>query len=219
MARSLIYYKYMTKEKMPYKIIQEMVNERQTLPDDMIIAELASLTVLPDEDDPIWNDDEIWSERLYPYLASAEIASTRKLKSTVLLLLERACYGDPGETMRGLSTYIEAIADGDWEWLTEQCIEAAKSPHPGSRLWAVSELRKLDNPRSLPTLIEAFYDNAQLVREEAFFAIRRLCRNYEGADAERVRNLAKTALNTYLSEEHAVKDLEMARETLDEIGN
>src|SRR5438477_2682876 len=76
--------------------------ELSDLCDSQIIAKLESIPALADEDDPIWNDKEYWRDTAEVFLALSDISAKRRLRPSIRLLLERACYGDPGEIMRGL---------------------------------------------------------------------------------------------------------------------
>lgn len=58
------------------------------------------------------------------YLLGA-LAALRSLRAAIPLLLERACYGDPGEMMRGIRHTLEAIVKPQWDILTDECIQAA----------------------------------------------------------------------------------------------
>src|SRR5689334_11691973 len=93
----------------PADIISEYMRQREGNSDESILAELTAIPVLPDEDDPAWDSATIWVDQAFPYLALAGLCSDRQLKPAIALLLERACYGDPGEIMRGLRHYLEAI--------------------------------------------------------------------------------------------------------------
>ena len=66
-----------------------------------------ALPVLPNEDDPAWDDPRSWHEHAYLYQALADSIYARFLRAGVPLLLERACCGDPGEMMRGLRHTLE----------------------------------------------------------------------------------------------------------------
>jgi len=90
-----------------------LIADRQTAEDDEILAEIRSLPALADESNPCWNSDEYLKGTAGLFLALADIARQRKLRNTVRPLLERACYGDPGETMRGLRHVFEAIFQPD----------------------------------------------------------------------------------------------------------
>ena len=88
--------------KPPHVIIAELTEARVWLSDQAILQELASLTPLKDEDDPAWNDDRYWNSEAYRFLALANESYRRRLFPAIRMLLDRACFGDPGEIMRGL---------------------------------------------------------------------------------------------------------------------
>lgn len=155
----------------PVDIIEKYVNQRNSRTDEEILSELTALPVLPDEDDPLWEDDATWVNHALLYVAISDIAATRGLRPAVKLLLERACYGDPGEMMRDLRHSLEGIVDGDWDYLFDVCIEMVGNTNPGARLWAIDELRRLRDKRAVPVLKQALSDTAILVREEAASAL------------------------------------------------
>src|SRR4051794_32009040 len=105
-----------------------MATSRNEDTDEEVLAELAALPALADGDDPRWGKDEYWQTVAYPYLALANVATERRLVGAIPLLLERACYGDPGEIMRGLRHRLEAIVAPNWSKLADICLEAAQSP-------------------------------------------------------------------------------------------
>lgn len=157
----------MTDEPKPYQIIDEMTMARRGLSDERILAELATVPALADEEDPCWDAEEYWHRVAYPYIALWNLAAERRLRAAIPLMLERACYGDPGEIMRGLCHALEAIVAPNYGELSEPCLAAARSPYPGARLWAIFELKRLREPRALPVIEEALRDPAARVREEA----------------------------------------------------
>jgi hypothetical protein len=59
---------------------------------------------------------------------------------------------------------LEAIVAPGYDALTPFCIEAAASPQPGARLWAVTELGVLRDRSALVTLLRALSDSAVEVR-------------------------------------------------------
>lgn len=170
-------------EKPVWQIIQEQIEFRADHTNEAILEELKALPVLPDEYywfgkrdslHPAWNDPNVGSD-LTTYLVLAKIVGRRKLRAGVPLLLERASYGDFGETMRGLRHSLEAAYEPDWDALTDICIQFARSPNRGARLWAVDELGILRDARSLSVLFEALRDSATLVRREAINSLEMLC--------------------------------------------
>src|ERR1700704_5319285 len=89
----------MADQPKPYQIIADMVAAHASTSADGVVAELAALPPLPDEDDPAWEQDATW-QMAYRFVALAQVSATRRLKPAIRLLLERACYGDPGEMFR-----------------------------------------------------------------------------------------------------------------------
>lgn len=97
-----------------------------------------------------WEGEYVWTHIALPYLALADIAADRRIGGAINLLLAKACFGDPGEIMRGLRHNLEAIVDHDWTTLTDACIEATRSPRLGTKLWALHELAILEDDRARP---------------------------------------------------------------------
>lgn len=157
----------------PAEEIHRLSEERQELSDEQILDELRTLPILPGEESLMADETQPWNN-VYLFLALAGQAAVRKLRPALPLLLERASYGDPGETMRGLCHYLERTVEPDWDALTEICIEAANYPQPGARLWAIAELGRLRDERARPVLIEALNDPMQKVSEEAKFSLEML---------------------------------------------
>lgn len=164
----------MAEERMPYQIIDDLVAEWGMRSDDDVLAALASLPPLADESDPCWENDGYWHRVAYPYLALAGVCANRRLRSAIKLLLDRACFGDPGEIMRGLRHSLEAIVNPDWAALTEVCLTAAQSDRPGTRLWAIDELTVLEDPRAKPLFEEAIRNAPRDIRWRAEFGLERL---------------------------------------------
>ena len=202
----------MEKEQSPAEHINALYEERSAWSDEEILAELRALPVLPDEHDPAWNDERTWREHADLFVALADVAATRRLRAAAPLLLERACYGDPGEMMRGLRNNLEGIFEPDWDALTDVCMQAAKYPQRGARLWAVDELAVLREPRSLQTLIEALDDEAEQVRIEACRALMMVCQDNEGC-----RKPAMESLKQYLSKQRGYEEQRAGQEALDDI--
>src|SRR5690349_12584573 len=100
---------------MPWQIIQNLIHERESWSNEQILEELRSLPVLPSEDyyNHAEQDDEYkrLDQILSVYLAIVGLAQIRHLVDAIPLLLERASYGDFGETMRGLPNALFRIAD------------------------------------------------------------------------------------------------------------
>ena len=97
----------------PVEIIDALVLERTQRSDQAIIDELEELPSLADGTDACWDDESYWTRVAYPYLALAQLAAQRHLFAAIRPLLDRACFGDPGEIMRGLRHALEACC-GRW---------------------------------------------------------------------------------------------------------
>lgn len=161
-------------DEAPYKIIERYVAERSALSDAAILKELAELAPLRDETDPIWQTSGYWTEEAYRFVALADLVAVRKLRAGVRLLLERACFGDPGEIMRGLRHSCEAAFNPDWTGLADVCIPLAVAPRRGTRLWAIDQLTVLDDPAAEPIFRQALSDESKAVRDVAAIGIERL---------------------------------------------
>ena len=166
----------MSDERMPYQIIAEMAAARSSRTDDEILAELAALPPLADETDPCWASEDYWHRAAYPYLALVDVTATRRLRPAIKLLLDRACYGDPGEIMRGLRHGLEAIVAPDWPSLADICLDAARSTRLGTRLWALAELPVLEDPRAKPIFDEAVKNGPKEIRWRAEIGLKRLAK-------------------------------------------
>ena len=164
----------MADERMPYQIIDQLVAARAQLSDAEVLAELAAIPPLADEEDLCWDDNGYWHEVAYPYLALWNVARERQLRAAVPLILDRACFGDPGEIMRNLCHAVEAIVKPDYWALTTPCVAALASPRRGTRLWAADELRRLCDPAAIPALERAALDPVPEVRECAESALERM---------------------------------------------
>lgn len=158
----------------PYQIIERMVELRRGRSNADILAEIEALPPLDDEGHPSSGNEEYWLEVAYPYLALADVAAERRLRAAVPVLLDRACYGDPGEVMRGLRHSLEAAVDGDRHHLADVCLTAARSERLGTRLWAIDELALLGDPRSRAALEEAVRVGPEELRRRAQSGLERL---------------------------------------------
>jgi hypothetical protein len=168
-------------DEKPYKTIERYVAERSSLSDSAILAELVEFAPLRDEADPIWKSNDYWRDEAYRFVALADLVGMRKLRDGVRLLLERACFGDPGEMMRGLRHSCEAAFNPDWTALAAVYGALASAPRPGTRLWAIDQLTVLNDPGAKPVFRRALSDEFQAVRESAAAGIERLERKEKDA--------------------------------------
>jgi hypothetical protein len=161
-------------EKPPHVIIADLAASFQTLSDADVLAAINALPPLVDETDPQWDNDDYWGSVAYPYLALADVAARRRLRDAIRPLLDRACYGDPGEIMRGLRCSFEAIVKPDWVALADICLEAARSSRLGTKLWAIDELTVLEDERARPIFEEAAHDASQWLSDVGKMGLKRL---------------------------------------------
>jgi hypothetical protein len=107
---------------------EALLQKLSLLTDAQIVSKLESVPALADANDAVWGTDDYWRSTAEVYLALSDISATRRLRPSIRLLLERACFGDPGEIMRGLRHRLEAIVAPDWNCLADICLDLAKSP-------------------------------------------------------------------------------------------
>jgi hypothetical protein len=158
----------------PAKTIAAVVTEMANASDERVLAELAAVEPLPDESDSRWDDDAFWLTVAYRFLGLGKVAASRGLRPAVRLMLERACYGDPGETMRGLRHTFEAIYKPDWKSLADEYLPLARSPRLGTRLWAIDGLIGLDDARAIPVFEASVREDPQEIRWRAEIGLGRL---------------------------------------------
>jgi hypothetical protein len=163
-------------EKRPYELIQDFVRERANHSDAEVLEEIARLPALADEGDSAWDDDSYWRDVACLFVALNDVASERKLRPAVRLLLERACNGDPGEMMRGIRHAHERIFSPDWSALADVCMDLAASARPGTRMWAIHQLMILDDARARAVFERALHDDVDDIRHTAGVGLERLQR-------------------------------------------
>ncbi|MBL9014570.1 MAG: hypothetical protein JNL83_10365 [Myxococcales bacterium] len=161
-------------DQTPAEIIDALALRYAHSSDPQIVAALGALPALRDEDDPAWDDEVYWSGVAFPYLALAQVAAARRLWPAIRLLLDRAAFGDPGETMRGLRSSLEAIAGDDLDSLAEACLAAIATGRPGTVLWAAEQLLVLDDPRAYPVFEQLRHSEHARIRDVAEAGIARL---------------------------------------------
>jgi hypothetical protein len=123
--------------------VEALMAARGTHTDADILAEFAAITPL---DERSAASEEIFWQQACLYLALTEICAVRQLKPGARLILEKAEFGDPGSIMRGIRHALERIYNPDWAGLAQVCIDAFKTGRPGTQIWAMSELRILEQP-------------------------------------------------------------------------
>jgi hypothetical protein len=177
------------------------------LADDEVLKALEEFEPLPDENDPGWNTEPYpLFDQAAEFLALADEVAERRLTSGIIMLLDRACYGDPGETMRILRHPLEATVAPDWDALVAICIPAARSPRPGTRIWATAELGVLRSPASVEVLMDLLNDPVEWVRGEAVGAVFALSQDHptEAATfAGQIRRLSESDPSTEVQRQAA----------------
>ena len=83
-------------------------------------------------------------------------------------MLDKMCFGDPGEIMRGMRHSLEAALSPDWPLLTDICVARCSSDRAGTRYWAVDELGVLRDPNAIPTILSLFEDRERDIAILAF---------------------------------------------------
>lgn len=154
--------------------IARLEAELKTLSDADLLARIEALPPLADESDATWDDQAYWDTAADSYLALRQAARARRLRPAASLLLDRAAYGDPGEIMRGLRHSLEAIYADDLKSLADVYLAAAKSPRLGTRMWAISGLMVLDDPRARRVFEASIQNDPPDIREIAEIALTRL---------------------------------------------
>lgn len=198
----------------PVDHIRMLYEQFSSLNDDELIAKITALPVLPDEDDPLWNDDTTWEEHLHVYIALLDLAAERKLLSSIPLFLERSCYGDPGETMRGIHHSFEYMVNPNWDVLAKISIEIAEHPYRGARLWSIEQLGRLRLDYTLDVVIKALSDEAELVREQARASLRMIAKANPECRPAAIQALSKVAeeYQTDAEKREASQDLQEIEE-------
>jgi hypothetical protein len=153
-----------------------VVKEMAAASDDQVLAALRAFEPLPAESDPCWNDEKFWFTAAYRFLGLAQLARLRKLRPAVRLILERACYGDPGETMRGLRHVFEGIYNPEWSLLADEYLALARAERLGTRMWAIAGLMILDDPRAVPVFEDSLREDPKEISRSAEIGLERLGR-------------------------------------------
>jgi hypothetical protein len=157
----------------PHEIIADIVASCATMSDDQVLAEISAIAPFPDEEDPAWDLDATW-QAANRYVALAQVAGSRRLKPAIRMLLDRACYGDPGSMFEGLRHSTEAIVNPNWPELAEICLGAATSARLGTRLWAIDHLTRLEDERARPIFEEAVRSDPEEIQWRAENGLERL---------------------------------------------
>ncbi|MBA3463197.1 MAG: hypothetical protein H0T46_24790 [Deltaproteobacteria bacterium] len=158
----------------PAQIVDGLVAEYRKSSDPQLVAALAALPALRDEDDLAWEDDAYFAGVAYPYLALVQVSAERRLRPAIKLLLDRAPFGDPRDMMRGLRGSLEAIVEGDTERLADACMAAIATKRDGTILWAAHQLAALDDPRALEVFEKLRHSEHERIREVAELGIAHL---------------------------------------------
>jgi hypothetical protein len=176
----------------PAALIEELVAARAAASDDDLLRELAALAPLPDENAATWDSDETWSAA-YLLVAMADLIARRRIVDGVGLVLDRMCFGDPGEMMRGLRHAFEGALDPDWARLVSICASRCASQRAGTRYWAVQELGILRRPSGLPAVLALFDDREHEIAEAAMQAATMIAGEHRALGPRVVAALGGTA--------------------------
>jgi hypothetical protein len=173
--------------------VEALMAARASRTDAEILAEFEAMPPL-DETSAI-SEDAFWHQATL-YLALSEICAVRRLKPGARLILEKGDDGDPGSIMRSMRHALERIYDPDWAGLAQVCIDAFKTGLPGAKVWAVSELRILEQPFARPLFEDILQRNDVEYVSDAIQGIARLdvmaekAARAEKSDAEILAELA-----------------------------
>jgi hypothetical protein len=127
--------------------VEALIAVRSARSDAEVLAEFEAMPPL--DETSATSEDVFWKQATL-YLALSEICAVRRLKAGARLILEKGDDGDPGSIMRGMRHALERIYNPDWAGLAQVCIDAFKSGLPGAKVWAMSELRILEQPFARP---------------------------------------------------------------------
>lgn len=158
----------------PSKTIDAVVNEMSSASDNEVLAALAAMEPLPDEYASAWDEESFWTNVAYRFLGLAKVAGQRKLRPAIRLILERASYGDPGESMRSLRHVFEEICNPDWVSLANEYFALARAKRLGTRLWAIASLTVVDDPRAVPVFEASLKEDPEDIRFWAEIGLKRL---------------------------------------------
>ena len=168
--------------------IERLYRERLAWNERDVLAELRSLQPLPPERGRTWDSEQPW-EAAQLLVAHGAVASERRVRSAVPLILDRMCLGDPGEMMRGMRHSLEAAVGHDYARLAALCADACSSPNPGARYWAVQELAVLEECSTVPVAVALLRDPEAEVAEAACETVVRLARACLSARDEVINGL------------------------------
>lgn len=157
-----------------HEIIQQIADSYAHLSDEEILDVIRSSPELADETTASWEDEAYWKGTVAPFIALADITGERRLIPGIRLLLDRACFGDPGELMRGLRHSFERAVSPNWALLADICIAASESPRIGTKLWALDQLAILNDVRASPIFKRAQLAGPEEIRQVADNGLHRL---------------------------------------------
>ena len=150
------------------------LDELRPLDRESLRAAIAGIPPLPDEDDPIWNDEttnEPWMQ-LGRLIVAADLIGEHGWREEVPILFERACLGNPADQMQGIRHGTEKAYKDDVHAFVALLLPLARHERPGTRQWVARELGILRDLNALPALVDlAIEDGVELVRGEARLAI------------------------------------------------
>ncbi|WP_338874935.1 hypothetical protein WBJ53_04875 [Spirosoma sp. SC4-14] len=154
------------------QITKQIHLERESWTVSQVINELLALPPMPDEDDNLWDYTKTWYEAEV-FLADVNYAARHHLESVIPILYQKACYGDPGEILRGVfKNSVYDIASRDEEKVIHYAVQAYKSIRNGTRYWAVYSLSFFkDLPQAHSILVDALLDSEHQIRSFAEYSL------------------------------------------------
>lgn len=188
------------------KLYAELLEDLRSVDDITLLALIEASPVLPDETEENWwhdDTDKNW-ELAYQFLAFAEVAAERRLVDAIEPLLERVCYGDPGEMMRTLRHSLEAIVKPHYSILTHICIKLVMSPNKGARFWSINELGILCDIEGVPALLSGLDDPVPNIVVEAVSSLFWLCKQHHEIREQIVLSVEDLLNERKFSEEHVL---------------
>ncbi|MFC6006301.1 HEAT repeat domain-containing protein [Angustibacter luteus] len=150
-----------------------------------LLAALSTWEPLPDEDDPRWDDDEVWrdAERL---IQAADAAGDAGWREAAVRVFEHAADWDLNGMMPHIRHGPERAypEDSGSQEFAHRLEQLAGHVRAGTRLWIVRELGLLRQLSSLPVILERLTDPHPRVADTAVDSLHMLAQVYAEAVTE-----------------------------------